>query len=68
MTKEFKLPGSGLKCEDCGTQLLGVYRTVKSLSFVMRERICPKCGTKNITSERVIASRNIRTTFSDPCE
>ena len=52
--RAFRLPGAGLKCEVCTTDLVKVYRTKPSEGFIMRERRCPKCGHKNQTFERVI--------------
>lgn len=55
-----QLPGHGLECGKCGTMLSGVDRTVTSEGFVLRERRCPACGELNTTSERVIATRAVR--------
>lgn len=65
---EFRLPGSGLLCGQCGEVLPRVHRTVTTVGFVTRERICPKCGKLNTTSERVINTRDRRGYFSSPCE
>lgn len=56
----FELPTMGLACDGCGTQLPGPDHTRTSPGFIFRERICPKCGLKNVTSERVIATRQGR--------
>lgn len=63
--RQFELPGAGLKCaaktgkdEVCGATLPSVYRTLTTAAFVTRHRICPKCKTVNITSERVIGTRD----------
>lgn len=64
---DFVLPG-GLKCGDCQTALPSVWRTVTTPGFVTRERLCPKCGKINTTSERVINVRERRGRFSEPCE
>ena len=65
---KFELPGIGLKCGKCGDILPQVDRTVKSAGFVIRERICPGCGSLNSTTERVIATRERRTTMNSPCQ
>ena len=56
----FRLPGTGLTCFDCGTVLPEVDRTIARDGFVMRDRLCPKCGVMNRTTERVIGARTIR--------
>ena len=56
----FKLPGHGLVCKSCGTSLPEVNRTTTSDGFVMRERRCPKCGQVNVTDERVLTARAVR--------
>ena len=66
--REFVLPGSGLKCGNCGETLPIVNRTIKTPGFVTRERRCTKCGMINTTSERVINTRNKKGKFSDPCD
>lgn len=66
--REFQLPGGGLKCGNCQTTLPNVSRTIKTAGFLTRERICPKCGKLNTTSERVINVRDRRGYFSSPCE
>lgn len=63
---EFQLPG-GLKCGSCNATLPSVWRTIKTMGFVTRERICPQCGKINTTSERVINVRE-RGRFNDACE
>lgn len=65
---EFKLPGAGLKCGKCGEILPTVKETIKTPGFITRKRICTVCGNVNITSERVIATRQRRRYFSDPAE
>jgi transcriptional regulator NrdR family protein len=58
--RTFQLPGGGLKCEVCGEALPNVYRTRPSGGFILRERICPKCGEVNKTAERVINTQDRR--------
>lgn len=58
--RKMQLPGSGLKCGSCNAELGRVSRTTRTAGFILRERICPECRAKNITSERVIASRERR--------
>lgn len=55
-----QLPGYGLSCGKCGSALPQVNRTTTSDGFVLRERRCPQCGELNTTSERVIATRSVR--------
>jgi hypothetical protein len=64
---EFKLPGSGLKCDKCGGELPNVAHTRKTVGMIIRERRCVKCGELNKTLERVISGYG-RGTFSGPCE
>ena len=54
------LPGHGLECGKCGGSLPDVNRTTTSNGFVLRERRCPQCGELNATTERVIATRAVR--------
>ena len=61
--REFQLPGGGLKCESCGSPLPRVYRTRPSGGFILRQRVCPKCGKLNTTSERVISAEPRRDRF-----
>lgn len=65
--RTFQLPGAGLKCGACQTVLPTVARTVQSPGFVRRERVCPKCGLLNETTERVIQTREKRRYFNQPC-
>ena len=51
-----KLPGSGLQCELCEAELNRVKRTEPSGGFIMRVRVCPECGHRNKTSERVVGN------------
>lgn len=53
-------PGSGLKCGKCKAVLPSVTRTIETPGFINRERKCPSCGELNITDERVIHTRPIR--------
>jgi len=66
--RSFQLPGAGLQCGHCGEFLPRVFRTITSRGFITRERICPKCGKINTTSERVLNTRNRKGSFNDPCE
>jgi rubrerythrin len=63
--RTFRLPGAGLKCEVCATDLPNVYRTKPNEGFIMRERRCPKCGHKNQTFERVINTLRRRVCFEE---
>ena len=63
---EFKLPGSGLKCDSCDTVLPRVAHTRPTSGMIIRERRCPKCGHLNKTIERVIAG-TAKNRFTDPC-
>jgi hypothetical protein len=64
---EFKLPGSGLKCDKCGENLPSVAHTRKTIGLIIRERRCPGCGELNKTIERVVSGYG-KGTFSSPCE
>lgn len=66
--KEFQLPGYGIKCGHCGSLLPRVSRTIIDFGFVRRERTCPQCFKLNVTSERVINTRDRRKKFNEPCE
>lgn len=62
--KTFSLPGEdGCKCEQCGTTLDRVRRTTRTDNFILRVRICSKCGAFNTTSERVLSSHKARRRF-----
>ena len=63
--RTFELPGSGLKCDNCGGALPRVAHTRQTIGLIVRERRCPKCSHLNKTIERVIAGTARR--FSDPC-
>ena len=62
--REFKMPGHGIPCGECGEPLTKVNRTTESQGFTMRERRCEKCGKLNVTSERRIAVRDVRRFFN----
>ena len=64
---DFKLPGSGLKCDKCGGDLPSVAHTRKTIGLIIRERRCPGCGELNKTVERVIAGYG-KGTFNNSCE
>jgi len=66
---EFKLPGSGLKCQadGCGAVLPSVAHTRTTIGLIIRERRCPKCGELNKTVERVVAGYG-KGKLNEPCE
>ena len=65
--REFKLPGSGLKCDNCGHSLPNVAHTRTTIGLIIRERRCPGCGQLNKTMERVIAGYG-KGKFNEQCE
>lgn len=65
--RTFQLPGGGLKCDACGSELPSVAHTRKTVGMIIRERRCPNCGELNKTMERVIAGYG-KGKFNDACE
>lgn len=67
--RTFDFPGQqdwhGLRCQDCNEPLRNVDRTERSAGFVVRVRVCAKCGCRNKTFERVVQAkeRNESPTF-----
>lgn len=49
------LKGKGIICTACGNETLEVFYTRKGDKKVIRMRRCPKCKTRHLTSERVVA-------------
>lgn len=64
----FELPGGhGLTCQHCGAPLTRVNHTRTTQGFIFRERHCEACNKINTTSERIVAVRDRKRKFSDPC-
>lgn len=66
--RTFDLVDPGLRCGECSERLLKVFRTKASEGWITRERICPKCGSLNTTTERVVSTRSRSIRMNEGCE